>query len=219
MTIALVITGLTAYIFGNSELINPLYEIVPNEEGEGTHMSATILGWIVILSPLIMIFGLASMMRKSTAVIMLIGLILFSVLIGMSLSYIFLIYTGSSLVLTFIITAGLFALLSFVGMFTSVDLTNWGTFFMFALIGLIISMIANWFIQSPTMHYVISGIAIVVFLGLTAYDTQKLKDIGLGMTYGSDETKKLAIWGALDLYLDFINLFVHLLQFIGVSKD
>ncbi len=219
MTIALAVTGFTSYIFGNTELIHTMYEIVPNEEGDGTHMSMTILGWIVTLAPLVMIFGLASMLKRSTATIMFMGLIVFAVMIGMSLSYIFLIYTGASIVLTFFITSALFLILSLVGLKTEVDLTNFGTFLMFALVGIIIAMIANWFVQSPTMHYIISGIAIIVFLGLTAYDTQKLKDIGSRITYGSDETKKLAIRGALDLYLDFINIFIHLLQFLGVSDD
>ena len=186
MMIALVATGVTSYLFGNTELIHTMYDIVPNEEGEGTHMSMTILGWIVTLAPLAMVFGLASMLKRSTATIMFMGLILFAVMIGMSLSYIFLIYTGASIVLTFFTTASLFLILSLVGLKTEVDLTNFGTFLMFALVGIIIAMIANWFVQSPTMHYVISAIAILVFLGLTAYDTQKLKDIGRGMDYGSD---------------------------------
>lgn len=194
VTIALIVTGITSYIFGNTELIHTMYEIIPNEDGEGTHMSMSILGWVVTLAPLLIIFGLASILKRSTSTIMFIGLILFAVMIGMSLSYIFLIYTGSSIVLTFFTTASLFLILSLVGLKITVDLTNFGTFLMFALIGIIIAMIANWFIQNTVIHYIISAITILVFLGLTAYDTQKLKDIGSDMTYGSDKSKKLTLW-------------------------
>lgn len=219
MTLALAATGITAYLFGTTDLIHTMYEIVPTENGEGTEMSMTGLGWVVTLAPLVMIFGLGAILRRTNSTIMFLGLMLFSVLMGMSMSYIFIFYTGLSIFTTFLITAGLFSVLSIAGLVTNVDLTNLGTFLLFALIGLIIAMIANWFIQSPMMHYIISGIAILVFLGLTAYDTQKLKEIGRGLKYGNDESKKLAIWGALDLYLDFINLFIHLLQFLGVSSS
>lgn len=207
MAIALAITAFTAYYFASNEnLISQLFN--PNT-------GITTLGWIVTLSPLgfvlLMSFGFQ---RLSIGVLtLLFGL--FSVLMGMSLSFILLIYTASSVFLTFFITAGMFGVMAFVGYTTKTDLTKFGSLMIMGLIGIIIASLVNMFLQSSSFDYIISFIGVLVFTGLTAYDVQKLKRIGGSVEFGADSTRKLTILGALTLYLDFINLFLFLLRFLG----
>ena len=137
---------------------------------------------------------------------------------GMSLSSIFLIYTGASIVSTFFITAATFGIMAVLGYTTKTDLTKFGSILSMGVIGIIIAMVVNMFLQSGTMDYIISGIGVLIFTGLTAYDVQKLKRIGAGVEYGTEETNKLSIMGALSLYLDFINLFLFMLRFTGGRK-
>ena len=137
---------------------------------------------------------------------------------GMSLSSIFVIYTGSSIVSTFFITSATFTAMAILGYTTKTDLTKFGSILMMGVIGIIIASIVNMFMQSGMMELIISIAGVLIFTGLTAYDVQKLKRIGSGVEYGTDETNKLAIMGALNLYLDFINLFLFLLRFMGDRK-
>jgi hypothetical protein len=137
---------------------------------------------------------------------------------GASLSFILLIYTSASIFKTFVVTAAMFGIMSVVGYTTKTDLTKFGSLMFMGLIGIIIASVVNMFLQSGTFDYIISFIGVLVFTGLTAYDVQKLKRIGAGIQYGSEPAKKLVIMGALSLYLDFINLFLFLLRFLGDRK-
>jgi len=142
--------------------------------------------------------------------------IAFSLLMGMSLSFILLAYTAASVFKTFIVTAGMFGIMAVAGYTTKTDLTKFGSLLMMGLIGLILAMLVNFFMHSSSLEYIISILGVLIFTGLTAYDVQRLKRIGAGAgAYSDDNTKKLSILGALTLYLDFINLFLFLLRFLG----
>ncbi|MCK5846474.1 MAG: Bax inhibitor-1/YccA family protein [Bacteroidales bacterium] len=209
MGIALAITAVTAYFFGTDEdLISMLY----TENG----MSG--LGWVVMFAPfaiiLIMNFGFNKL--SYSALVAVFGI--YSILMGMSLSFILLIYTSSSIFQTFIVTSLMFVVMAVVGYTTKTDLTKFGSLLMMALVGIIIASVVNMFMGSSTMDYIISFVGVLIFTGLTAYDVQKLKRIGAGIDFPSEHVNKLAIMGALNLYLDFINLFLFLLRFMGDRK-
>jgi FtsH-binding integral membrane protein len=156
--------------------------------------------------------------NKFSATLITLFFAIFSVLMGMSLSFIFLIYTLGSIYLTFAIAAGMFGIMAVAGYTTKTDLTKFGSLMIMGLIGIIIASVVNYFMKSGTMDYIISFLGVLIFTGLTAYDVQKLKRIGSGSMYGDENYKKLMIMGALTLYLDFINLFLFLLRFFGNRK-
>ncbi|NEN25539.1 Bax inhibitor-1/YccA family protein [Cryomorpha ignava] len=207
MASALAISGVMAYWFGTNE---SLMEMLRNLDG-----SLNMIGWIVMLAP----FGLVLLMgfgfKKLSSTAMLTVFVIYAVLMGMSLSFIFLAYTSATIYTTFFITAGTFGLMAFLGYTTSTDLTKMGSILYMALIGLILAMVVNWFMNSAVMDYVISGIGVLIFTGLTAYDMQKIKHIGMVTDSKTEEGTKLALMGALNLYLDFVNLFLFLLRFLG----
>jgi len=212
MFLAMVVTAITAYWFASSpELVSSLRNI---DTG-----GMTPLGWIVTLAPLgfvlLMSFGFQ---RLSPAVLTLL-FISFSVLMGMSMSFILLVYTAASVYKTFAVTAAMFGVMAVTGYTTKTDLTKFGSIMMMGMIGLMIAMLVNFFMHSGTMDYIISVIGVLIFTGLTAYDVQRLKRMGAGAgEYGNENIKKLSILGALTLYLDFINLFMFLLRFLGDRK-
>lgn len=142
----------------------------------------------------------------------------FTALMGVSMSTVFLQYTGTSIATTFFATAASFAGLSLFGYTTKRDLTGMGSFLIMAVWGLIAAMVLNMFVGSEPMAYVLSAAGIVIFAGLTAYDTQKIKS-AYRTGISADANERMAIWGAVDLYLDFVNLMLHLLRFMGVKKD
>lgn len=144
--------------------------------------------------------------------------ILYSILNGFTLSVIFLIYTTDSIASTFFITAGTFAIMSIYGYFTKSDLTKWGNLLLMGLVGLIIASLINMFYLNETLYWITTFAGILIFTGLIAYDTQKIKELNVIGNEGSDEDKKEAIIGALTLYLDFINLFLKLLRILGRRK-
>ena len=207
MVAGLVVTACASYYTVESGLIAQLY----NLETGGMSM----LGWIVMLSPLgfILAMNLGFQRWSSTSLTLL--FLAFSGIMGMSLSSIFLVYTMSSIAQVFVITAATFAIMAVVGYTTNTDLTRFGSLLMMALIGIIIASFVNWFIGSAQLDYIISIGGVLVFTGLIAYDTQKLKRIGAGVEYGGEAGSKLAILGATSLYLDFINLFLFLLRLLG----
>ncbi|MDX1348941.1 MAG: Bax inhibitor-1/YccA family protein [Putridiphycobacter sp.] len=208
MTLALVISGLAAYVFGTTEsLIRLMYNL---ETG-----GRSIIGWIVAIAPLGLVLLMGFRYQKFSFTGMLGVFVVFSFLIGASLGSIFLAYSTGTLATTFLVTAGTFGVMALVGYTTKTDLTKLGSILGMALIGLIIAMVVNWFLQSSMMDYVISGIGVLIFTGLTAYDTQKLKRIAMTVEANSEDAKKQVIMGALSLYLDFINLFLFLLRFLG----
>ena len=207
MGIALAITAFTSYYFASTPaLIGSLF----NPE-----TGMTVLGWIVMLSPIGFVLAMSLGFQRLSvgALALLFGV--YSILMGASLSFILLIYTSASIFKTFAVTAGMFGVMAFVGYTTKTDLTKFGSLMMMGLIGLIIASVVNMFLRSGIFDYIISFIGVLIFTGLTAYDVQTLKKIGAGVEYGAESTKKLVILGALRLYLDFINLFLFLLRFLG----
>lgn len=210
MGIALAITAFTAYYFAtNLSLLSALI----NPEG-----GMTILGWVVMLAPFGFVIAMSYGYQRFSVGTLTLLFGIFSILMGASLSFILLQYTSASVFKTFVVTAGMFGVMSFVGYTTKTDLTKFGSLMFMGLIGIIIASVVNMFMQSGTFDYIISFIGVLVFTGLTAYDVQKLKRIGAGVEYGAESTKKLVIMGALSLYLDFINLFLFLLRFLGNRK-
>lgn len=205
---ALAITGLLAYWFGNSATL--LSYLVNFETG-----GMTVLGWGVMLAPLAFVLVMSFAFNRLSSFVLLLLFVVYSAVMGISLSFIFLIYTASSIASTFFITSATFGVMAVVGYTTKQDLTKFGGILFMALIGIIIASVVNWFLGSETLDYVISCIGVLVFTGLTAYDVQKLKRIGSGVEYGTESANKLAIMGALNLYLDFVNLFLMLLRLFG----
>jgi FtsH-binding integral membrane protein len=176
---------------------------------------------VLILAELGMVFYLSARIDKiepGTATGLFLG---YAVLNGLTLSTVFLAYTGASIGGTFVITAGMFGAMSVYGLVTKRDLSGMGSFLFMGVIGIILASVVNWFLKSPGLYWAISGIGVLVFVGLTAYDVQKIKNMGEQgiLTQGEGAIRKGAIIGALALYLDFINLFLMLLRFFGGSRD
>lgn len=211
MFAALAITSIMAYYFGNSvELISLLVNV---ETG-----GLSILGYVVMFAPLAFVLIMSFGMNRLSYPALLFLFLLYSAVMGMSLSFIFLAYTSGSILSTFVSAAAMFGTMAVVGYTTKTDLTKFGSIMIMGLIGIIIASLVNMFLHSDTMSYIISFIGVLVFTGLTAYDVQKLKNIGAGVELGTASTGKLIIMGALSLYLDFINLFMHLLRLFGDRK-
>jgi hypothetical protein len=213
MASGLALTGIVAYVAANTPaIISLLYAV-----GPAGALQPTGLAWIVMLSPLAFILVLSfgiQRMKASTAQAVFWA---FSGVMGLSLAHIFLAYTGTSIARVFFITAGTFAGMSLYGYTTKRDLTGMGSFLFMGLIGIIIASLVNMFLQSSAMHFVISVIGVLVFVGLTAFDTQKIKSMYLESD-GSEVAAKKAIMGAVTLYLDFINLFIMLLRLFGERR-
>ena len=208
MFVALGITALTAYLFASDATL--LGYLINYETG-----SMSTLGWVVIFAPLGFVLLMSFGFQKLSYPVLTLLFVIFSVLMGMSLSFVLLAYTGASVFKTFVVTSGMFGIMAVTGYTTKMDLSRFGSLMFMGLIGIIIASVVNMFMRSETMDYVISFIGVLVFTGLTAYDVQKLKRIGAGAEYGAESSKKLVILGALNLYLDFINLFLFLLRFLG----
>jgi FtsH-binding integral membrane protein len=213
MTIALGVTAITAYWFASSPaLIGSLYNFQ-------TH-GLSGLGWVVTFAPIGFVLLMSMGFQRLSPALMTLLFIAFAILMGMSLSFVLLVYTGASVFKTFLVTAAMFGIMAVLGYTTKTDLTKFGSILMMAVFGLIIAMVVNMFMHSSTMEYIISVIGVLVFTGLTAYDVQKLKRIGAGTGVQMQDpgVRKLSILGALTLYLDFINLFLFLLRFLGDRK-
>ncbi|MGY6562228.1 MAG: Bax inhibitor-1/YccA family protein [Luteibaculaceae bacterium] len=211
MTAALAITGLVAFYFGTDPAL--MSYLINSQTG-----SPTGLGWIVTFAPLGLVFAFSAGMNRWSSVTLLTIFVAFSVLMGMSISYIFLVYTASSISSVFFTTSITFGIMSMIGYTTKTDLTKFGSILMMALIGVIVAMVVNIFVGSSGLAAIINVLGVLIFVGLIAYDTQKLKRIGAGVEYGTEQASKLALMGALTLYLDFINLFLFLLRFMGDRK-
>ena len=210
MGIALALTAFTAYYFASSE---ELIRMLVKPEG-----GMTLLGWIVMLAPIGFVLAMSLGFQKFSVGTLTILFGVYAVLMGASLSFILLIYTSASIFQTFAVTAGMFGIMAVVGYTTKTDLTKFGSILMMGVIGIVIASLVNMFMKSQTFDYIISFIGVLIFTGLTAYDVQALKRIGTGAEYGAESTRKLVILGALRLYLDFINLFLFLLRFMGDRK-
>ncbi|MFA5419792.1 MAG: Bax inhibitor-1/YccA family protein [Bacteroidales bacterium] len=211
MGIALAITALTSWLFaGNVQLMGLLFDAQTG--------SMTILGWVVMFAPLALVLLMSAGINRMSASTLLMVFVGYSILMGMSLSFIFFIYTLPSIAKTFVISTGMFGFMAILGYTTKTDLTKFGSIMFMGLIGIIIASVVNVFMRSPQMDYIISFIGVLVFTGLTAYDVQKLKRIGNDVTADGESMRKMTIFGALSLYLDFINLFLFLLRFFGNRK-
>ena len=208
MSLGLLISGVAAYLFGTSE---SLFSMLYNLETGGR----TLLGWVVMLAPFGMVLLLGAGVRRMSSSAMIMAFVVFSALMGMSLSSIFVVYSLSSIVLTFAISAGMFGTMAIAGYVTKTDLTRMGSLLYMGLIGIIIAMVVNWFMGSAQLSYIISILGVLIFTGLTAYDMQKIKQMGMMVGHASEEGRKMAVMGALTLYLDFINLFLFLLRIFG----
>ena len=173
--------------------------------------------YIVMFLPLIMVFAFGAMLNRISAAGAQLFFYAFSAAMGLSISWIMAVYTGISIAQTFLITSIAFAGLSLYGYTTKKDISGWGSFLIMGVIGLIVAMIVNIFLQSPAIMFAISGLGVLIFAGLTAYDTQKIKNDYLQHAHAMDNEwlGKSAIMGALNLYLDFINMFMFLLMFFG----
>lgn len=207
MTLALGISGVTAIAVANSpQLLELLY-------GNGL---ALFIVFIAQLGLVWLISARISSMSINTATALFIA---YSILTGVTLASIFIVFTQESIASVFFISAGTFAAISLYGYTTKRDLSNWRTYLLMGLIGLIIASVVNWFMHSEMLYWIISYVGVLVFVGLTAYDTQKIKQMAL-VSYNQEGeiSQKIALLGALTLYLDFINLFIYLLRIFGRRK-
>ncbi|MBR6437849.1 MAG: Bax inhibitor-1/YccA family protein [Bacteroidales bacterium] len=211
MFVALGITALTAYLFGTSE---SLFKMLISEKPNGS-VTMSLLGWIVMLSPFLIILVMSFGAEKMSASTMVLLYLVYSILMGMSLSFIFWAYTSASIFKTFIITSGMFGIMAIVGYTTNTDLTKFGSILLMALFGIIIASLVNFFMHSAGLDYIISIAGVIIFTGLTAYDVQKIKQIGMTGLDHNETMVKITIFAALNLYLDFLNLFLYLLRFFG----
>jgi len=210
MSVGMLLTAGAAWAIGTNPSLMAIFR-------DPVTLSPNILGWVVTFAPLIMVFAFGAMINRLSAAGAQLFFYTFAALMGISLSWIFAVYTGVSIVQTFLITSIAFAGLSLYGYTTKKDLSGWGTFLMMGVIGLVVAMIVNIFLQSPAVMFAISALGVLIFAGLTAYDTQAIKQEYIDHAQHGDQEwlAKSAIMGALRLYLDFINLFMFLLQFLG----
>lgn len=207
MTLALVITGITAYEVATTPSI--IMAIASNSA----------LMWGLIIAEFVLVFAISGAINRLSLTTATLLFVLYSVINGATLSFIFLLYTATSITSVFFITAGTFAVMAFIGYTTKTDLTSMGKILFMALIGIIIATVVNMFVGSSTLQMIVSYIGVLVFVGLTAYDSQKIKQMLMMAPDTGETSQKLALLGALSLYLDFINLFLYLLRIFGARRD
>jgi FtsH-binding integral membrane protein len=207
MASGVLLTGIVALLFANSSLINLVANPATGQP--------TILFWIALFAPLGIVLALSWGINRISASTAQILFWVYAALVGVQFSTLFLVYTGTSIAQTFFAVAAAFMGLSLYGYTTKRDLSGMGTFLVMGVVGLLIAMLINMFLQSPAMNLAISAIGVLLFAGLTAYDTQKIKSIYFAVAGQGEAMAKSAISGALTLYLDFINMFLFLLRFMG----
>ena len=207
MSLALAITGFTAFYVANSQTL--MMKILGNQ----------LVFWGLVIAELALVVGLSAAINKLSLTTATIMFVVYSVINGVTMSFIFLAYTFSSVASVFFITAGTFAAMALFGYFTKTDLTSFGKLFMMALIGIIIATIVNIFVKSEGLTMILNYLGVLVFVGLTAYDSQKIKQMLLTAPDAGEGAQKLALLGSLSLYLDFINLFLYLLRIFGTRRD
>jgi FtsH-binding integral membrane protein len=206
MAMGLALTGLVAYAAFTWATSNPaVYQA----------LYVSPLKWVIIFAPLAFVFGLSAAVNRMQPATARMVFLLYAAVMGLSLSSIFLVFTGQSIAQTFFVTAASFGALSLYGYTTKRDMTAWGSFLMMGVIGIILASIVNLFLASSGLQFAISAIGVLVFAGLTAYDTQRLKNMYDFVAGDAVAAGRASIMGALQLYLDFINLFMFLLQFMG----
>ncbi len=207
MTLALVLTGLTAYGVATSPgIMMALY-------------SNSALMWGLVIAEFALVIGISAAINRLSLATATLMFVAYSVINGAMLSSIFMIYTAASIASVFFITAATFAVMALIGYTTKTDLTSVGKLLFMALIGLVIATIVNMFIGSSTLTMICSYVGVLIFVGLTAYDSQKIKNMLIQAPDAGESSQKLALLGALTLYLDFINLFIYLLRIFGDRRD
>ena len=203
MASGVLLTGIVAMLFANSAI------------GQDILVNGGALRWVIMLAPLAFVMVMSFGMNRLSTVALQALFWAFATVMGLSMASIFLVYTGASIAQTFFATAAAFAGLSLFGYTTKKDLSGWGTFLIMGVVGLLVAMLLNAFVfQSGTMTLAISAIGVLIFAGLTAYDTQKIKSVYAHVA-GTEMMGKVVIMGALNLYLDFVNMFTFLLSFMG----
>jgi len=208
MFVALGISSIAAYLFANTPaLLQLLFDPTTGQ--------ASILFYVAMFSPLAFVLIMSFGVNRISYLGLSLLYIAYSVATGISLSFILLVYTSSSVSGVFITSSVVFGIMAVAGYTTKTDLTKFGSLMMMLLVGIIVASIVNWFLHSSGLSMLISYIGVAVFVGLTAYDVQKLKRIGAGLEYGDASAKKMALMGGLTLYLDFVNLFLFLLRIFG----
>jgi FtsH-binding integral membrane protein len=212
MGIALLISSVTAYVFGTN--MSYMSYLINAETG-----GMSVLGYVVMFAPLAFVLLMSFGFNKLSATALSAVFLVYAVIMGVSLSFIFLAYTQSSIFQIFFVSALMFGVMGVVGYTTKTDLTKMGNLLIMALVGIIIASLVNMFLKSSGLGYILSFLSVIVFTGLTAYDVQKLKNIGATTEYGSEAAAKLSIMGALTLYLDFINLFLSMLRLFGGRRE
>ena len=203
---ALLLTALVALVTASSPALLQLI------------FGSKILFYGLLFGELGLVWYLSSAIQRMSATAATAWFLVYAFLNGLTLSFIFLLYTAASLAGTFFVTAATFGAMSVYGYYTKRDLTTWGNLLMMALIGLILASVVNWFFNNETLYWITTYVGIIIFVGLVAYDTQKIKNMNIIGNEGTEEDHKEAIMGALALYLDFINLFLYLLRVLGRRK-
>ncbi|MDF7668039.1 Bax inhibitor-1/YccA family protein [Orbaceae bacterium ESL0727] len=216
MTVGLILTGIVAwYASSTPAILRALFTV--NSQG---YLSLSGLSWLLVIAELGLVFVISGMVQRLSGSAMTTLFMLYSVLNGLTLTSIFIAYTASSITSVFFITAGMFAALAFYGYTTKRDLSSFGRFLFMGLIGIVIASIVNIFMKSEPVMWAITYIGVFVFAGLTAYDTQKLKEFGHQLSQDDGNVfRRFVIFGALTLYLDFINLFIMLLRIFGDRRN
>ncbi len=205
MAVGLGITGLVAFLVASSPaLFNLIF--------------GTPLQWVVMLAPLAMIFFIMPRLMNFSLQQAQVAFWVFAGLMGLSLASVFMVFTGESITRVFFITSSVFGAMSLYGYTTKRDLTGMGSFMVMGLIGVIVASLVNLFLHSSAMQFGISILSVIIFIGLTAYDTQRIKNVYYQVAGSGELASKVAIYGALSLYMDFINLFLQLLQLFGDRK-
>ena len=210
MSVAMLITAGVAWAVGTSDALLAIFR-------DPITLRPNILGWIVMFAPLGMVFVFGAMINRMSAASAQLFFYAYAAVMGLSLAWIFKVFTGASIASTFLVTAIAFSSLSLYGYLTKRDLSAMGTFLIMGLVGLIVASILNMFIGSAGLSFAISVIGVLIFAGLTAFDTQNIKNTYVQHAVSMDQEwlAKSAIMGALNLYMDFLNLFMFLLQFLG----
>ncbi|MCC7045382.1 MAG: Bax inhibitor-1/YccA family protein [Alphaproteobacteria bacterium] len=211
MASGLALTGIVAYMVANSSLLGLFFAATPRG------VAPTLLGWVAMIAPIGIVFLLSFRVHAMSAAAAQAAFWAYAAINGIGLTTIFLQFTGVSVVRVFFITAATFGAMSLYGYTTKRDLTGMGTFLFAGLIGILVAGLVNIFLQSPAVMFAISVIGVVVFVGLTAYDTQRIKEIYFEGD-GEEIAAKKSIMGALTLYLDFINIFIMMMQLFGDRK-